>query len=234
MPPARPLRDVFAELSGTGHGSALDARNPDAVLADAGHPQLPAGLVAEAVVSYADTAPIEVAEHLAPYVMAHSAVPTDVVGDVDEPHWLDVLSAAPDPAVPVVDDHPGVPVAEAPDGTTDAWFGSGATDGGFDLDFGHGAAGTDASLDHGHGTHDAHPGAGGDGTGSDGTGGEPDGPVHHGDPHALDAPLDDLAPHEGHGHPGYLDHGGTHDAGHLHGDPDAADHHDLPGGHDGW
>src|SRR5215469_14962088 len=143
MPPARPLRDVFADLSGTAAGSGVDARSPEALLADAGHPQLPAGLVAEAVVSYADTAPIEVAEHLAPYVMAHSAVPTGAVDDVDQPRWLELLSAAPDPTgieTSPVTEHPGT---EAVDATAHVWFGTGATHTAVDLDFGQGAAGTD-------------------------------------------------------------------------------------------
>jgi hypothetical protein len=73
MTGARPLKDVFADLLGGGDGARPD---PEAALAAAGHPDLPPELVAEAVVSYADTAPVEVAEHLSPYVIAHSGVPT--------------------------------------------------------------------------------------------------------------------------------------------------------------
>lgn len=89
MASARPLRDVFADLTGGGN----TAGDPDALLRDQGH-ALPEHLVAEAVVSYADTAPAEVAEHLAPYVMAHSAVGAD---PVDEPAdgWLTLLGSAP-------------------------------------------------------------------------------------------------------------------------------------------
>jgi hypothetical protein len=91
MASARPLRDVFADLAGGGN----TADDPDALLRDQGH-ALPDHLVAEAVVSYADTAPAEVAEHLAPYVMTHSAVGTDpVAGDEPPAGWLDLLGSAP-------------------------------------------------------------------------------------------------------------------------------------------
>src|SRR5690606_37616813 len=66
MDATRPLHDVFADLAGTGHGE------PAEVLRANGHGDLPDGLVAEAVVNYADTAPMEVAQHLAPFVRAHS------------------------------------------------------------------------------------------------------------------------------------------------------------------
>ena len=65
---ARSLREIFASMS---HGSA----DPATALAQAGHGDLPAHLVTEAVISYADSAPVEVAEHLQPYVVANSAVP---------------------------------------------------------------------------------------------------------------------------------------------------------------
>jgi hypothetical protein len=70
MERARPLRDVFADLVGTDtpHRPHRTGRG-----AAGQRPPRPARhLVAEAVGSYADTAPIEVAEHLSPYVMAHS------------------------------------------------------------------------------------------------------------------------------------------------------------------
>jgi hypothetical protein len=77
MTQVRPLRDVFDALAGeqpTGLGPAGD---PAEALAGSGHDDLPDQLVAEAIVSYADTAPVEVAAHLAPFVTAHSAVPLD-------------------------------------------------------------------------------------------------------------------------------------------------------------
>jgi hypothetical protein len=92
MASAHPLRDVFSELAATGR-AVTDA---DAVLDAHGHADLPDGLVAEAVVSYADTAPVEVAEHLAPFVMAHSAV-YPAAGHAES--WLDVLATAPEPLV---------------------------------------------------------------------------------------------------------------------------------------
>ncbi|MFC7529174.1 hypothetical protein [Actinoplanes sp. GCM10030250] len=127
MDSARPLRDVFADLAGT-------AGDPAEVLRDAGHPALPDELVAEAVVSYADTAPVEVAEHLAPYVSAHSVVGAqEPDGEPGEHGALDLLTTA--------------PVGEVADGFDDlapaGEFNDGADDAGFDpgpgLDFGTGA-----------------------------------------------------------------------------------------------
>jgi hypothetical protein len=96
MDPARPLRDVFTDL--TGDPAARAGHDPAAVLAANGHPDLPDTLVAEAIVSYADTAPYEVAEHLAPYVMANSAVPAadPTAPDTDPATWLDQLATAPE------------------------------------------------------------------------------------------------------------------------------------------
>ena len=99
MEPARPLREVFAELAGTG-----STGDPGGLLRD-----LPDELVAEAVVSYAETAPVEIAEHLASFVSAHSAVGSEAPAVED---WLDLLATAP------------VEVAEEPE----LGFGTGATD----------------------------------------------------------------------------------------------------------
>ena len=142
MAAARPLKDVFAELTGD------DAARPDAVLAASGHGDLPPDLVAEAVVNYADTAPVEVAEHLAPFVTANSGVPAlDQAEGADD--WSALLATAPtvetglDPDVdapgtagrrrPRADDDPGrrprrrlrhgaaaEPGAEAPDVDADS------------------------------------------------------------------------------------------------------------------
>jgi hypothetical protein len=84
MEPARPLREVFAELAGTG-----STGDPGGLLRD-----LPDDLVAEAVVSYAETAPVEIAEHLAPFVSAHSAVGSE---SPSPEGWLDLLATAPVP-----------------------------------------------------------------------------------------------------------------------------------------
>jgi hypothetical protein len=107
MDPARPLRDVFADLTG---GEDTGPSDPSAVLAANGHPGLPAGLVAEAVGSYADNAPIEVAEHLSPYVMAHSAVPLPDAPEVDPGGWLDAVAGAPPAA-----DYSDLPPVDEPD-----------------------------------------------------------------------------------------------------------------------
>jgi hypothetical protein len=96
MDPARSLHSVFTELTGERDYAEASGLGPDEVLAAGGHPDLPEGLVAEAVVNYADTAPFEVAEHLAPYVRANSAVPqSGTAATGDEPHWYSLLATAP-------------------------------------------------------------------------------------------------------------------------------------------
>ncbi|GIF70569.1 hypothetical protein [Asanoa siamensis] len=98
---ARPLKDVLTDLVGDPSATAE-------ALAGAGH-DLPPDLVAEAVVSFAGSAPAEVAEHLAPFVTAHSGVPVDA--EPGEPaDWAALLATAPgteadlDDAAPVGDD----------------------------------------------------------------------------------------------------------------------------------
>jgi hypothetical protein len=98
---ARSLRDIFASMS---HGSA----DPAAALAEAGHGDLPSHLVTEAIVNYADSAPVEVAEHLTPFVVANSAVPAPVshaypVTDLHD--GLSLLASAPDPVHTGAADH---------------------------------------------------------------------------------------------------------------------------------
>jgi hypothetical protein len=124
MAAARPLKDLFAELTGD------DAARPEEALAAAGHGDLPAELVAEAVVSYADTAPFEVAEHLAPFVTANSGVPVD---GADEPgDWAALLATAPvdDPGFDPALDGAAAGPAEPATVDGDVAFGGGATDGG--------------------------------------------------------------------------------------------------------
>jgi hypothetical protein len=172
MDVARPLRDVFRELaSGTGvegrelaSGTGVEGRElasgtgvagPHDVLRANGHPDLPDGLVAEAVASYADTAAIEVAEHLAPYVMSNSAVPMPVA-EVGAGTWLDALATAPAPAAFDVADPAGVlddvddirdvndvdVVSDVGIRDVDVDF-----DGDFDVDFGgHGVFGTGGGV----------------------------------------------------------------------------------------
>lgn len=91
MSSARPLNELLADLAGDPDAARAHG-DPEAYLAANGHADLPPELVAEAVVSYADTAPVEVAEHLAPYVTTHSAVPSDEPPAED---WYGLLSTAP-------------------------------------------------------------------------------------------------------------------------------------------
>jgi hypothetical protein len=153
MATARPLRDVFADVTGD---EAVHASDPAELLRASGHADLPDTLVAEAVTSFADTAPLEVAEHLSPYVMANSAVP-GAGEEVDPSSWLEALSSAPDVLETTVDPA-AVGLDEAPDGEPaleagQAAFGAAAGDDlgtdddsdfddgdGFDLDFGFGKA----------------------------------------------------------------------------------------------
>ena len=88
---ARPLRDVFTDL--LGHRDPADSAGE--VLRANGHEDLPDGLIAEAVVNYADTAPVEVAGQLAPFVAAHSPVPQLAGADeIEELTWLEALTSA--------------------------------------------------------------------------------------------------------------------------------------------
>jgi hypothetical protein len=136
MERARPLRDVFSDLVGTD----TDHAGPAEVLRAGGHPDLPDTLVAEAVGSYADTAPIEVAEHLSPYVMAHSPVPQVDAPEVDPAAWFDAVATAPaadlGPDLGGLDDLADVAHLAGP---SDAPAGPGG-DHGHDLAFGHGSA----------------------------------------------------------------------------------------------
>jgi hypothetical protein len=92
MEPARSLREIFAALT-DGSGS------PSEALHAAGHGDLPDSLVTEAIVNYADTAPVEIAEHLSPFVTAHSAVPgaggEESWHAPDALHGLQLLATAP-------------------------------------------------------------------------------------------------------------------------------------------
>jgi hypothetical protein len=162
MERARPLRDVFSDLVGT---DTVDHAGPAEVLRAGGHPDLPDTLVAEAVGSYADTAPIEVAEHLSPYVMAHSPVPQVDAPEADPAGWFDAVASAPaadlgaDP-LGGLDDLADVAHVAGPA------HAPAAADPGHDLAFGHGSAsgpdpagGADPTGTYEHGTVDPdHPG----------------------------------------------------------------------------
>lgn len=106
----RSLHEVFAELVGEGS-------DPAALLAAAGHADLPEELLAEAIVSFADTAVPEVAEHLAPFVKGHSAIPADATG-VDPLSGLDLLASAPH-AVATEDEPPLGATTEGMDTSVD-------------------------------------------------------------------------------------------------------------------
>lgn len=87
---ARPLRDLLADLVGDAGAREAYGADPAGYLAAHGHAELPSELVSEAVVAYADTAPVEVASLLAPYVAGHGPVPGDSVqGD-----WFELLTSA--------------------------------------------------------------------------------------------------------------------------------------------
>jgi hypothetical protein len=140
MASARPLRDVFADLA----GEHAPATNPADVLAANGHPGLPEGLVAEAVVNYADTAPIEVAQHLSTFVMANSPVPLGPEVGEEPLSWLHALTTAPvvtdDPLDAGLDSHHG-DLGHLPAGHTElGHVDPGHMDPGLDLDFGGGEA----------------------------------------------------------------------------------------------
>lgn len=96
MEPVRSLREVLGGLAGAGQDA-----DPERALREAGHGDLPDGLLSEAVASYADTAPVEVAEHLAPFVTAYRQG-DEAAGAADPMAALDLLTSAPTPEA----DHP--------------------------------------------------------------------------------------------------------------------------------
>jgi hypothetical protein len=129
MASVRPLRELLADLVGD---AGAHSGGPEAYLAEHGYPDLPADLVAEAVVSFADTASPEVAEHLAPFVTAHTA------GDEDAGDWFDLLASAEAPDDP-----------EVLDGDPDPWsVADFDSDPGPGLDFGAGAVDGIDGVDH--------------------------------------------------------------------------------------
>src|ERR1044072_5836251 len=91
MTSGRPLHELLADLVGDAEAARAHG-DPETYLAAGGHPDLPPDLVAEAVVSYADTAPVDVAEHLAPSVTNHSAVPADEAPAED---WFGLVKTSP-------------------------------------------------------------------------------------------------------------------------------------------
>jgi hypothetical protein len=161
MVAARPLREVFTDLTGDEEARRAHAADPDSFLAAHGHPDLPSDLVAEAVVSYADTAPPEVAEHLAPYVLEHSSVPREQMGaEPAEPEsWFELIASAPGAeeigAAPDLDHEL---FGDAPL-DHDALDGGDPTDhAGLDFDFGRGAAAGASFAAVAVGGHDEYAG----------------------------------------------------------------------------
>jgi hypothetical protein len=137
---ARPLRDLLAGLAG-------EAADPAEALREGGHPDLPEALVAEAIVSYADTAPAEVAEHLAPFVIDHGPVPSDpAAAGLAVTEGLQLVATAPavptDDAEPFPEPFPEPPAEAAGTGEVVGDFGAGHSGGWaddpFDLAFGEG------------------------------------------------------------------------------------------------
>lgn len=145
---SRPLHAVFTELLHDEAARQAYAADPAGALEGAGHSGLPDELVAEAVVSFADTAAPAVAEHLAPFVKAHGPVPESGT-DPSEPDGLALLASAPaagdagdaeatellDPAVamdPTAIREPGAAVDDLDFGTGSEFTPAEAHPGGFD------------------------------------------------------------------------------------------------------
>ncbi|GAB1640182.1 hypothetical protein [Krasilnikovia sp. MM14-A1259] len=148
MAPARSLHEILSGLTG-------DAGTPGdlaAVLDAGGHPDLPPDLLAEAVVSYAGTAAAEVAEHLAPFVMAHGPI---AEGDTaaDEIDLSGLLATAPAPNL----DDPALaaPEIDPPLGVGDADPAHTSLDHDHTLDHDH-ALDHRHTLDHGHALDSGH------------------------------------------------------------------------------
>jgi hypothetical protein len=135
------LRDVFDALIGQ------PRHDPAEVLREQGF-DLPATATADALVSYAHSAPVEVASHLQQFVMAHGPVPPAAGGDTEATaetgDGLGLLATAPVVMVPDVDAPSELDATAAHSG--DAAFnaqpavvaGSAATVTADELDFGSG------------------------------------------------------------------------------------------------
>lgn len=189
MAPARSLHEIIAGLTGDA-GTSGDLA---AALRAGGHPDLPEELLAEAVVSFAGTARAEVAEHLAPFVMAHGPI---VEGDTvaSETNYLpDLLATAP---AAEVDESAALTMPEI-----DPPFGAGDDDGHLPDEHGHDV--DDLPVEHGWAPLDTAFGHGlteapGDDIAFDAVAPEAE-PVGYADPHDLpdrhDLPdLEDVSP----------------------------------------
>lgn len=145
MTEGRPLHSVFTELLRDDITRQAYAADPGGLLSSVGHGELPDDLLAEAIVSFADTAAPQVAEHLAPFVMAHSAVPLDDAEPPAATAGLDLLADAPGDAADTLgagDPDALLDGTQIQADTVDAGAGS-ALD---DLDFGGGAGDTQQAV----------------------------------------------------------------------------------------
>ena len=100
---------------------------------------MPDALVAEAVVTYADTAPIEVAEHLSPLRAGAQRGAAASTTATEPPGWLDALSTAPTVVgtdqIDAADIDPGDSLDATPEGqaaATSAFAPTSTDDGGLD------------------------------------------------------------------------------------------------------
>jgi hypothetical protein len=104
----RSLRELFAELSRPGAG------DPAELLGAAGFGDVPHSLVAEAIVNYAATAPLEIAEHLAPFAVAHGPLPGPADETTGTAHGLSLLASAPLLDAPGHDEAVDDPIDDGP------------------------------------------------------------------------------------------------------------------------
>jgi hypothetical protein len=175
--PGRSLREVFESLAGD------PGADPAAALAASGHEGLPAHLLTEAIVSYADTAPPEVGEHLAPVILGAAEDPglgLELLTSAPPVTWDDVPVdefAVSDDVEPLAADD--VPADDLPD-----------------LHFGAGDDAADLDSPDGHDVpdHDAVDDATDDGI--DAIDDVPAVEVHHDEVADLHVPADDLPDHD--------------------------------------
>ncbi|MBK6870631.1 MAG: hypothetical protein IPK24_05160 [Kineosporiaceae bacterium] len=90
MDHVRPLHQVFAELADAAPGT-----EPGDLASVPAQLDLPDDLLTEALISFADTAPAEVAAHLAPFVTAHSPITPGAALPADVAHGVELLRGAP-------------------------------------------------------------------------------------------------------------------------------------------
>lgn len=115
---SRSLHAVLSELLNDDAARQAHAADPAGFLENAGHTELSDELVAEAIVSFADTAAPGVAEHLAPFVMAHGPVShTTETGEASGLTAIDglaLIADAPPAGADADHDGEGIDVAATP------------------------------------------------------------------------------------------------------------------------